>query len=443
MANDREHELRIKLQPNKGAQRDFILSEALYPALIGGQGSGKTWGGAAWLVQQHVRWPGTDSLAIEPTYSNLLQIMIPALDSMLNTCRIKHTIKLTPPIEIHTPELGSRFLLHSAAAAETITGFEVGRAWIDEPARMPETADPKRFVWLAAVGRVRSPNVPVAEHRIAATGTHEGQATWFHRKWERNPKPGFTVYRASTGDNPSSRDQVQQYMDEYGPDLAQQYIYGYAVENSMAAVSWETILACQDAGCLKSDLAMLASVSGPLYVGMDIGRSASLTVFWIVRPEGDKLVTQGVIEMRQASFAEQTQAIKTVVGLPGFARLAIDATYNPQTAEDAMTLYGESRIEPVVFTAATKLEIMQGWIKACQGQRLRIPVDEDIAADFYSVKRVVSANGAVQYHAPFTADGHADRAIAAALAVRAAGQPVGKIEYMAGPKWAASSMRGL
>ena len=53
-------------------------------------------------------------------------------------------------------------------------------------------------------------------------------------------------------------------------------------------------------------------------------------------------------------------------------------------------------------------------------RKTRVPVDRVIREDLHSVCRVVSSNGSVSYRAPRSADGHADRATAKALAHRAA-----------------------
>lgn len=427
------------LPANPGAQCQFVNSTERYPALIGGHGSGKTWGGSAKLLGDHIKYPGTDSLGVEPTYQNLRQIMLPAIRERLTELQVPHSINLTH-MEIHTPSLHSKILLHSGLNAERITGFEVGRAWIDEPARVPEFRDPKRNLWVACIARVRDERVPIEERRVSATGTHEGKGTWFYRKWEQDAKVGYTVYRAATTDNPSAVEQAALYLEEYGPELAQQYVYGLAVDDSMAAIEWETLAACQSSSAQIGDLEALRHLSGPLYAGVDIGRTKSLTVIWVVRREGDKLRTVAVVEMKRATFAEQERAIGTVCRHKGLVRIAIDATYNPQTAEDACREYGEvdtyqnGLVEPVVFTQAVKLAVFQGWIKACQNGWLLIPVSDDILLDFYSVKRVVSSGGVVSYVAPYTADGHADRASAASLCVWAArGEEAGPMDVAYGP----------
>jgi hypothetical protein len=422
-----------ELRPNAGAQAEFLNATDRYPALIGGQGCGKTWAGSARLVFEHLGTPGVKSLAIAPTYPNVRQIMLPAIEERLTELGVPYKVNRTA-MEVFTPTTGAPILLHSAMSAERITGFEVGRTWIDEPARIPEFTDAKRNVWMAAVGRTRHPAMPMQDRRIFITGTHEGKGTWVFRKWEEKPKPGYVVFRAKTGDNPDAAEQEALYLDEYGPELAAQYVYGFAVEDSMAAVSYDVIAGLQDPSCQIGDLSTVKGQN--LYVGVDIGRSKSLTVFWILSMGTDDrrtLRTVGVIVLKSTKFADQFNVLRTLVQLPGFQQLAIDATYNPQTTEDAVEAFGASQIEPVVFTPDSKRGLFQGWVKACQDGRLRIPEDQSIVLDFFSVKRIVSSRGVVEYRAPFTADGHADRATAAALAVWAARAGAVDVTYTQGP----------
>lgn len=417
------------LRPNAGAQDQFVRSTEQFPALVMGQGGGKTVGGAIKLIVNHAAFPGVDSLVIEPTFSNLRQIAIPTLVEWLDRAGIPHRVNLSDML-IYTPDLGNKMLLHSGSAAERITGFEVGRTWIDEPSRIPDYEIPQRNTWKNALARTRDSRVPAPLRYVGITGTHEGMGTWVYRDWEsKHKKRGHVVYRGSTLQNPGQLEYARMLFEEYGEELARQYIGGYAVEDATPAIPYDVLLAIVTSSAERGpeggpDIARLERAVGPLYIGMDIGRTKSLTVFWIFEDLGTVLRTAAVIEMRRAEFATQAEVIKQLIALPRFARMAIDATYNPQTAEDALAYGGPTRIDPVIFTARSKVEMAVGLIRRAQARTIEIPGDEDILADWYSVKRVVSSLGAVSYHAPFTADGHADRFFAAALACKAAGAAV-------------------
>lgn len=410
-----------ELRANAGAQDAFVRSEAPYPALIMGQGGGKTVGGALKLILLHNRWPGVDSLVIEPTFGNLKQIAIPTLTEWFERAGIPTRMNFGDMI-MYTPTLGSKLLLHSGSVAERITGFEVGRTWIDEPSRIPDYEVPQRNTWKNALARTRDARVPPEFRQVFLTGTHEGKGTWVWRDWEsKDRKPGHVVFRGSTLENPNQIEYAAGLLAEYGDELGRQYIGGYAVEDASPAIPYDVLLELvSSAADREFNLAKLERMQGPLFVGMDIGRSKSLTVFWVVQDMGTILQTVGVLEMREAEFADQTDMIRAISRLPGFSRMSIDATYNPQTAEDAVKFAGESAVDAVVFTERVKVSLCQELIRRAQTRTIQIPAGDDILADWYSVKRVVSASGSVSYHAPYTADGHADRFFAAALACKAA-----------------------
>lgn len=426
---------------NPGAQAEFLRCEDRYPALFMGQGGGKSWGGSTFIVLDHCNFPETDSLCIAPTFPLLREITLPVLLERFKECGIT-AIPHFGDMVIRTPQLGSKILLRSGLRAERITGFEVGRTWIDEPARIPEFKEPHRSVWFNAVARTRHPGVPHDRLRVAITGTHEGKGTWVYRDWEKEPRPGTKVFRGSTRENPTSTEYADLLVKMYGRDLAHQYVEGFAVSDSSAAIPYEILEFAQSSSTRRSK--SLDALNGEFFWGIDVGRSKSLTVAWGACYEGDQLLTQAVIELRGAPFKDQYELVRSICAMEGTRRVCIDATYNPQTAEDAESEFGE-RVEGVVFSNKSKLEMVQRMRIAMEEDFFKIPAGdqaEDILADFYSVKRVVSAAGVVQYTAPFTSDGHSDRFWAAALAVKAYGDGPTDFDFHTGGRLRSASLRG-
>ena len=419
-----------RFEPNAGPQDLFCRSKAIYPAYIGGFGSGKTWAGSTKLVLAHLQYPGSDSLAVAPTYQNVKQILFPAILERLTECGVEAVPNMNEMI-IATPQIGSKILLHSGIKAERITGFEVGRAWIDEPARIPDFPEPKRNVWHNVTARVRDKNVPHDKWQVFITGTHEGKGSWVYKRWEDKGNEKYRVYRGSTFDNPHMLEYAKNLEEDYDTALAQQYLYGYAVDSEMAAIPWDVITSCQSADATSEmDWHALSQVRMKKCCGVDVGRSKSLTVIWINgMPTSNTAQTLAVIELRNTPFNEQRDMINRVMAIPGMGRCHIDATYNPQLAEEAQQRHG-GRIEPVIFNIESKQDLALGLIRAANEKRIAIPVDEDIAADWYSVKRVVTKQGRVTYSAPYTSDGHADRFWAAALACVPIAKPQGPVNIL-------------
>jgi phage FluMu gp28-like protein len=79
-----------------------------------------------------------------------------------------------------------------------------------------------------------------------------------------------------------------------------------------------------------------------------------------------------------------------------------------------------ARLELCQFTTAFKSELFPRLRAAFERRELQIPSSRDIREDLHSLYSTVTNTGQVLYRAPSTPGGHADRATALALAVRAA-----------------------
>lgn len=166
---------------------------------------------------------------------------------------------------------------------------------------------------------------------------------------------------------------------------------------------------------------------GPLFCGVDFGRKHDLTVCWTLEQIGDVLHTREVLEMRGMDTPTQSEMLRP--RLAAAHRVALDYT-GPGVGlgdflarefgifDEAQHKYG--RLELVTFSNPVKVELFSKLRMAFETAKLRVPISRDIREDLHSVQRVSLAGGGVTYRAPHTADGHADRATALALAVRAA-----------------------
>ena len=135
--------------------------------------------------------------------------------------------------------------------------------------------------------------------------------------------------------------------------------------------------------------------TGPLYVGVDIGRCRDLTVMWVLEAQGPVLVTRGVRESAGEPFREQYQALRGLLSLRQVARCCIDAGgIGMALAEAAVEEFGGTRVEPVTFTAAIKDELASRLRVRVEERTIRIPVDEAIRNDWHSVRRSVTDGGA-------------------------------------------------
>lgn len=164
----------------------------------------------------------------------------------------------------------------------------------------------------------------------------------------------------------------------------------------------------------------------PVDIGIDFGRKRNMTCAWSCEQVADLQITKEVLCLENMSTPDQVDAVSPRIAKArhvsldytgpgiGFGDLLVK-----QFGEWAPTKDRFGKIELCTFTNTLKQDIFSKLRIACERQKLRIPVSRAIREDLHSVHRVVSPNGNVTYRAPMTDDGHADRANALALCIRA------------------------
>jgi phage FluMu gp28-like protein len=161
-------------------------------------------------------------------------------------------------------------------------------------------------------------------------------------------------------------------------------------------------------------------------MGIDFGRSHDLTVCWSNAQLGDVAQTVEVLELPKMSTPEQIEILRS--RLKRARRVCLDYTgagigmgdYLVQEFKEwkpAEHKYG--KIELCVFTQPLKAELFSKLRMAFEKRSVRVPISRLVREDLHSVNRVTTASGGVTYRAPHSADGHADRCTALALALRA------------------------
>jgi phage FluMu gp28-like protein len=216
---------------------------------------------------------------------------------------------------------------------------------------------------------------------------------------------------------------LRQAIDE--PDLwAQEYEVRF-LDEATAFITYDMINEVESDAAGRRDL----FTGGPVYAGMDIGRRRDLTVIWVLEGLGDVLWTREVVAMRRASFSAQEDEVARVFREYRPVRFCMDQTgMGEKFVEDVQRSQGAS-VEGVLFSAPVKLDLANTLRRRFEDRLLRIPADRDIREDIHSVKKTVTAAGNVRFDAERTANAHADRFWALALAVHAAGNARETVTY--------------
>jgi phage FluMu gp28-like protein len=157
-----------------------------------------------------------------------------------------------------------------------------------------------------------------------------------------------------------------------------------------------------------------------LFIGIDVGRKRDLTVAWTLeRLHGGQLITREVLVLDRVPFPQQEEILLPRVMAAAFT--AIDATgIGGPVSEHLAASLDETRFEGVTFTGDRKRELFERLKKALQARTVGLPAASVIRDDLGSMQRIVSPGGTIRYAAARTADGHADRSTALALAIHAA-----------------------
>jgi len=203
------------------------------------------------------------------------------------------------------------------------------------------------------------------------------------------------------------------------------------LDEATAYLTLDHLSACADAELpLYDEVGALSSETREMFAGVDVGRMHDLTVVWVVAREGHELVTVAVFEMAMAPFRKQFALLEALLSVRNVRRCCIDSGgLGMQLGEQAVERFGVHRVEAMTLTAAVKSQLAGGLRIALENRRLLIPDDERIHNDFHSVERTLTASGHVRLAASRHEGSHADRFWAAALAVHAAQDGAGPVEF--------------
>lgn len=181
---------------------------------------------------------------------------------------------------------------------------------------------------------------------------------------------------------------------------------------------------------------------GMCFVGVDIAARNDLFVIVVTELVGEVLVVREIIAKRRISFAEQDALLAGVMKRYRVVRVAMDQTgMGEKPVEDAKRAHGSERVQGVLFSAASKLDMATRLKESMQDRKTRIPAgDPVLRADLHSIKSQTGLTGIRRLVADGDSDGHADRFWALALAVSAADLGTETFEYQGVPgsrsRWA-------
>ena len=341
--------------------------------------------------------------------------------------------------------------IHSMSSNPDAQAGKKGGRILDEFALHP---DPRKLYGIAYPGITWGGELEIIS-------THRGSANFFNElveeiKHRGNPK-GFSLHtvtlqnaldhgflyklqKAVPADNPIQEMDESEYFDfiKSGCASEEQFLQEYMcvpANDEGAFLSYDLIAGCEYRATEDwemTDAAMIGDrKTGDLYIGVDVGRKKDLTVIWVIERVSGSIFTRRVHEMHNISFAGQEAELYALLALPNMRRCCIDDTgLGMQFAERAQDKFGKYRVEGVRFTGPVKEQLAFPVRAAFEDRSIRIPHDDKIRADLRAIRKTTTAAGNIRFEGE-TADSHSDRFWALALAIHAASNPVGPIEFEA------------
>lgn len=173
------------------AQADFINSPALYRAMVGGVGSGKSRIGALDLITKAKR--GRLYLVCAPTYPMLSDASFRSFIDRAEDLGLigPGDVKKSPPPSVQL-KTGAEVLFRTAEKPDHLRGPNISGIWMDEASLVKEE------VYDILIGRLREGG---EQGWLSATFTPKGKSHWTYKKFATG-QPNTALFRARTSDNP-------------------------------------------------------------------------------------------------------------------------------------------------------------------------------------------------------------------------------------------------
>ena len=215
------------------AQKAFVKTDAKYPALIGGLGSGKSQAGITRLLRLMLQEPGINTLYAMPTYDLLRLRAIPGFIDELSKIGLPFKINKSE-YSIEMPGLGTVYL-RSYDNPGRFIAFEVAHSVVDEIDTL--VRDKAREVWRRVVERTRQ-NTKNGVNTIGVVTTPDhGKHGFTYERWGKNSDSDHQLIKAKTTDNKFLPDgYVDQIRLNYDDKLAALYLDGEFVNLSQHTV---------------------------------------------------------------------------------------------------------------------------------------------------------------------------------------------------------------
>lgn len=408
---------KIRLPSPHDAQAIFVEWEDLFPeaqVLVAPCGTkvGKTFGASIWLLTQALINPGYYCVWIAPTLYKC-RIAYRYMKAMLPECEFVDC--KDGALEIWFGNGAFIKFLHGHDAEVTVEGEAIDAFVIDESGKM------KAQLWHSLLTTITQ-----TEGKGIVTGTPRGKG-WYYDLYQKARKGDKMLchVRLMTADSPFvNADAIARAKRLLPAGLFAQYYEAEFVSESSVygdlSNIWRPELVVEkSAFWLHPDLEQRAIA---VCIGVDLAKRKDYTVFAAINAKGE---TVGYLRMRQRPYKDQARILGRFCNY--FTGPDNEIRYDRTGVGDAVgeeisavvdKLDGDWRVSEVVFTNASKHEMVAATIYGIQTGFWRCPRIPRVEAEFVNLEVSATKTGLHTYAAP---DGdHDDVHWAFAMAVEGA-----------------------
>lgn len=219
--------------PLTDPQMEFVTTDSLRPAIIGGLGSGKSRGGTMRLIKLMLETPSANGAYYMPSYDLLRLRALVGIEEDLQMLGIPYTTnKSEYTVRIHGY---GDIILRSYDRPERIIAYEVAHSIVDELDTIPK--DKAAEVWRKVNERNRQ-RIEGVQNSIGCVTTPDGGHNGFiYKRWVKQGGKEYQLIKAPTYSNPYLPDDyIDQIRANYDPVMAELYIEGEFVSLSESKV---------------------------------------------------------------------------------------------------------------------------------------------------------------------------------------------------------------
>ena len=408
-------------------QRPIFDDAARFEAWCSSRQVGKSFTGAGKCVRRAMSVPKSDVLVVSPSERQSFEAVIKCRDWA-------DAFKFS--IDDILEERDSPGALMKAATVifpnksriiavpgkpDTVRGFSAD-VWMDEFAFFE---DPDA-TWKAIFPTISNPLKGLKKLFVTSTPNGKsGRGRRFYNIMTQPEKGGWSTHTTTIVDAaPSLGTDVEALRRAIDDEeaWAQEYMCSF-LDGSNVLLPYDLITSCEDPTLQRSGE---PSGSGPLFVGIDFGRTSDPTVCVTLERVGDVLRCVDLVTLKGMSTPDQLDVLRPRIRAS--VRASIDYT-GPgigfgDLVEKEFKMWAPEKhtfgkADLCTFTARFKREIFPSLRVAFERRDLRIPADVDLREDLHEMQQIVH-NGDYTYAARRTAEGHSDRCTALALALHAA-----------------------